>query len=224
MLDLSRASTAIGRQLRHPSGLGGRLLGGVMGIANRQSNAVAIRALQITPDETVLELGVGPGHAVTTLAAASPYRRVLGLDHSSATPAQAARRNRRAIVEGRVCLLQGRFDTLPCRTDSIDKILAVHVAYFFSARGAELREAQRVLRPGGRMAVFVTDKAAMERWRFPNHQLFDQVSSQDVNGEGQDSRCTRSPFRQSPCRSVFPACSQQPPKTDSWMRFKPTGC
>ena len=63
--------------------------------------------------------------------------------------AQASRRNRRTIGEGRVRLRLGRFDALPFEPESIDKILAVNVVYFFHKDADEIREAMRVLRPGG---------------------------------------------------------------------------
>jgi len=176
MSSLSRIWAAVGQQLRNPSGLGGSVIGRLMAIANRQSNAIAIRALEIAANDTILELGVGPGRAVATLTAMLTHGRVLGIDHSTTMLAQDARHNRRAILEGRVWLLRGRFDALPCRTRSINKILAVHVIYFTGVM--EIREARRVLRPGGSLAIFVIDKSAMTRWKFTestSHRLFDQA-------------------------------------------------
>jgi len=60
----------------------------------------------------------------------------------------------------------GRFDALPWPAACVDKVLAVNVAYFFCADGTELREARRVLRPGGRLAVFAADRSVMTRWKF----------------------------------------------------------
>jgi ubiquinone/menaquinone biosynthesis C-methylase UbiE len=102
---------------------------------------------------------------------------VLGIDHSAAMLAQAVRRNRRAVAEGRLQLRLGRFDALPWPAGCIDKILAVNVIYFFRADGAELREARRVLLPGGRIAVFATDRSAMAQWKFAGpdtHRLVDR--------------------------------------------------
>ncbi len=178
---LSRFWKAVGQQLRNPSGWDGRLIGRLMAIANHQSNRIAIRALDIAADDTILELGVGPGYAVATMTAISSRGRVLGIDHSATMLAQAARRNRRAIAKGRVCLLRGRCDALPCRMESIDKILAVHVLYFIGTR--EIREARRVLRPGGILAIFVADKSAMARWHLSksaSHRLFDQAGLSEI--------------------------------------------
>jgi ubiquinone/menaquinone biosynthesis C-methylase UbiE len=173
----SRLQSAIGEQLRKPSGRVGGVIGPLMGVANRQSNRIAIDALKIASKDTILELGVGPGRAISALAAMAQHGRVFGIDHSVTMLAQAARRNRRAINSGRIHLLRGRFAALPFEAESIDKILAVHVAYFVGVDAAEILEARRVLRPGGKIAVFVTEMSAMERWRFTrfgSHRLYDR--------------------------------------------------
>ena len=168
---------AIGRQLRNPSGFGGRLIARLMAFANRQPNRIAIDALKIAPSDTVLELGFGPGSAIRTLNSMVPHGRVFGIDHSATMLAQASRYNGRAIRLGRVQLQQGRFDALPWGSDTFDKILAVNVVYFFGADAVEIREARRVLRPGGMMAIYATHKSVMARWKFcrpETHHVFDE--------------------------------------------------
>jgi ubiquinone/menaquinone biosynthesis C-methylase UbiE len=167
--------TAIGRQLRHPSGFTGTLVGYMMGALNRESNRTAIEALHLAPGDTILELGSGPGRAVKMAAAMSPKASVLGIDHSITMLVLAGRHNRNAIRVGRVRLLCARFEALPFRTDSIDKILAVHVVYFTDADA--IRETKRVLRPGGRIVVLATDRYAMQNCEFAKtgtHRLFDR--------------------------------------------------
>jgi ubiquinone/menaquinone biosynthesis C-methylase UbiE len=166
--------TAIGRQLRNPSGFGGGLIARLMALANRRSNRIAIRALDCSPDDTILDLGCGPGPAVKALAGMAGQGLIIGLDHSETALAQALRQNRYAVRQGRVHLLRGRIDALPCRDNTIDGILAVHVVYF--AGEAAVREARRVLRPGGRIVIVATDRSAMARWKFAQpstHELFD---------------------------------------------------
>ena len=167
----------IGRQLRNPSGFGGSLVARLMAFVNRQPNRIAIDSLKIAPSDTVLELGFGPGSAIRTLNSMVPHGRVFGIDHSAAMLAQASRCNRRAIHLGRVQLQQGCFDALPWGPDTFDKILAVNVVYFFRSDAAEIREARRVLRPGGMMAIYATHKSSMARWKIccpETHHVFDE--------------------------------------------------
>lgn len=157
---------AVGRQLRHPRGAHGRLIGRAMAIVNRKPNALGIEALQVRPRDIVLELGCGPGRALRRLAALAANGRVVGLDQSVEMLEQAGRHNRSAIRQGGIGLCRNSFVFLPFADCAFDKILAVNVAYFFHADGRELREARRVLCAGGLMAVYVSDKATMSRWPF----------------------------------------------------------
>jgi SAM-dependent methyltransferase len=167
----------IGLQLRCPSGHSGRLIGRLMALVNRQPNKLAVDALSVTPTDTILELGFGPGLGVKAVSALAPHGLVLGIDQSPDMLALASRNNRRAIAEGRIQLGLGQFAKLPFPSESVDKILAVNVIYFFSRTAAEIREAKRVLRPGGVMAIYATERSTMSRWKFAaedTHSLFDE--------------------------------------------------
>lgn len=168
----------LGRQLRHPSGCGGRLLGHAITVVNRAPNRAAIAALDLRAGDTVLELGFGPGAAVRVLAADPRPRRIVGVDASEAMVNQARRHNRAAVAAGRVDLRQATFDDLPLPGASVDKVLAVNVVYFWDDAPAILGEVRRVLRPGGRLAIYATDLRAMRRWKFAgpdSHRLFDRA-------------------------------------------------
>ena len=68
------------------------------------------------------------------------------------------------------------FARLPLIAESADAILGVNVAYFMRDSAA-IREACRVLRPGGRIVLYATDRSAMRRWPFAgrhSHRLFDR--------------------------------------------------
>ena len=167
---------ALGDQLRNPSGLGGRLTGSLMGVANSKPNALAMTALGIGDGETLLELGCGPGRALNSLLDASPRTRVIGLDWSELMLLRASRRNRPALDSGRLSLVRGDFARLPFSAESADAVLGVNVAYFMRDPAA-IREACRVLRPGGRIVLYATDRSAMRHWPFAgrhSHRLFDR--------------------------------------------------
>ncbi len=150
-------------------------MGRVMELINAAPNRKAIDALEIGPTDVVLELGFGPGCAIERLAELAPRGKIFGVDPSEEMLIRASRRNSRAIAEGRVRLMQGRIEDARLRPSSIDKILAVNVVYFFDESGGELEEARRLLKPGGKMAIYATDKSAMSRWKFAGpatHRLF----------------------------------------------------
>jgi SAM-dependent methyltransferase len=174
---------AIGRQFRNPAGLGGWLMGRVMEAINQAPNRETIAALAIAPTDVIVEIGHGPGCAIEALAASAPRGRVYGVDPSPAMHVSAARRNRKALAAGRVRLSQGDIRDLRLAAESIDKILAVNVVYFLDGDGIELKEAWRLLKPGGRIALYATDKSVMSRWKFAGpetHRLFGRGELFDV--------------------------------------------
>lgn len=176
---------AFARQLHYPSGTLGALAGRLMSGLNRRSNHMAIEAMGVEPDDIVLELGCGGGSGVKSLARVVDKGFVLGIDHSPTALAHAARRNRRGLRNRRVHLVLGRADALPCRSESVDKIVAVHLLYF---GGIEvLREARRVLRPGGTFTALITDRETMRSWKLARagiHRLFDQDDLAEFLREG----------------------------------------
>ena len=166
--------SGIGKQLRKPEGLLGRITGRAMQLANARANALAVAALAPRLGEHIAELGCGPGQALRRILA-SGSGRVVGIDHSATMIAQARQGNAVALGEGRLTLLRADFSTLPMETGSMDGVLAVNVAYFMEDATA-IAEACRVLRPGGRLVLYVTASSTMQNWRFAgphSHRLFD---------------------------------------------------
>ncbi len=160
----------VGRQLARPEGPTGHVIGQLMAWANRMPNRLAIEALGPVQGDHVLEIGFGPGLALAELARRVPAARIFGIDASPAMLRQASMRNARALAEGRVSLVIGDFCRLPWADGSFDKVLAVNVAYFFDSAGVAVSEIRRVLVPGGKAVLYVTDRSTMARWRFAGPQ------------------------------------------------------
>ncbi|MGO8935384.1 MAG: TIM barrel protein [Terracidiphilus sp.] len=83
-----------------------------------------------------------------------------------------------AIAAGRMQLIQGKFSPLPWIDCTFDKVLIVNAAYFFDRQGEDAAEAFRVLKPGGRLVVYVTARETMEKWPFAGpdtHGTYDSV-------------------------------------------------
>jgi len=117
--------------------------------------------LALLPSEwTVADLGCGTGAVAADLAAR--FARVVAVDQSGEM-LKAARR-RLARVEN-VEIHEARLEALPLGDASCDAALAVLVLSYVEDPGAALREAARILRPGGRLVVVEAARHADEALR-----------------------------------------------------------
>jgi SAM-dependent methyltransferase len=143
------------RQFHRPSGLLGRVVGGVMATrsSNVQRNRWAVDQLAVRAGDRVLEIGFGPGVAIEALVARVTDGIVYGIDHSELMVRMAARRNARALAEGRLRLTQASVADLDEDLGPLDLILAVNNVGMWPDPPAQLKRLERRLRPGGRIAI-----------------------------------------------------------------------
>jgi SAM-dependent methyltransferase len=170
-----RIWTAAGRQLRRPEGLFGAVIGRLMAVINWKPYRLAIEALGVSETDHVLELGFGAGRSLATLCRLASHGKTTAIDHSEAMVAMAQQRNKALVSSGHLQLQAGRFSPLPFEANVFDRILLVNVIYFFDNSGNDIAECHRVLKLGGRIAIYATDKATMEQWPFcedETHRLF----------------------------------------------------
>ena len=116
----------IARQSARPSGLVGRVIAAIMARETAGLNEEAVSLLQPSPSDWVLEIGFGHGRTIERLARVAVDGRACGLDVSEAMLAVAARRNRRAIAEGRVELRMGDCASLPFDNSRFDRAIRSH--------------------------------------------------------------------------------------------------
>lgn len=103
--------------------------------------------------ETVLDLGSGGGIDVLLSARrVGPEGRAYGLDMTDEMLTLARENRRRAGVENAE-FLRGTIEEIPLPADSVDVVISNCVINLSGDKPAVLREAARVLRPGGRFAV-----------------------------------------------------------------------
>lgn len=114
-------------------------------------NPVAVAELE--PGQTVLDLGSGGGlDCFIAASKVGPTGRVIGVDM---TPEMVERARRTASERGadNVEFRLGEVEALPVADESVDVVISNCVLNLSPERPRALREARRVLKPGGRLVI-----------------------------------------------------------------------
>ena len=134
---------------------------------HQQRLAAALRFVDrvlLVPHAQILEVGCGAGLAAVSLAERGHF--VEAVDIAPAMLQSTQERAARAGVTHRISTSRGDIHQLPFPNNKFDVVLAIGITAWLDSLHGPLREAARVLRPGGHLVV-----SAGNRWSL--HRLLD---------------------------------------------------
>jgi SAM-dependent methyltransferase len=120
----------------------------------------AVEVLAPAPEDRLLEIGCGPGVAVSAVCERLAGGRIVAIDRSATAIGRAERRNADHVAAGRAVLLTVALEELePSEVlrgrERFDKVFAMNVNLFWVRRPAEeLDLIGRLLAPGGALYLF----------------------------------------------------------------------
>ena len=148
--------------------------------SNRDDYGPALQLLDIRDEDRVLEIGYGSGLAIRQIVEQNRNCQISGIDFSELMRERAFRNNRAGLAAQRVRLLPGDFRTHDFGQDSFTKIYAINVIYFWEDLNTVLAKVCGLLTPHGRLVLFWSSPARLDRVPFAADGVFNKYPLEEV--------------------------------------------
>lgn len=159
------AAAYLGSQVRKPSKWVGRPFASMMNESHSQLTEWGLSHVSVGGQSTILDVGCGGGRTINTLAGKAAGGKIYGIDYAKGSVAASRAYNKELIAAGRVEIQEGTVSNLPFPADQFDLVTAIETQYYWPNLPGDMREIQRVLRPGGKlMIVAETCKGGRNDW------------------------------------------------------------
>jgi deazaflavin-dependent oxidoreductase (nitroreductase family) len=163
--------------ISRPAGPIGRMLYRDATSMHGEGWRICHQKLALKPRDRLLDVGCGGGTFLSQ--ALQTVESAAGLDHSPDMVELTKASNAQAVAEGRLEVRLGDASALPWNDATFDAASNLAALFFATDPPAVLREAARVLKPGGRFVVVTVPKAERQdlgsrvmRWLLPKAKLF----------------------------------------------------
>ncbi len=133
------------------------LLGSVGDMSLKRRAVSIIRGLQLKNGDKVIDLGCGDGYFLYLLDSLPVKLQITGLDNDDWT----IKRAKENLGKREIKIIKSTVTKIPLKSNSFDKIIMTEVLEHVENDGQALKEAHRILKPGGTMILTVPN------WNFP---------------------------------------------------------
>jgi SAM-dependent methyltransferase len=114
----------------------------------------AVETLQVQPADRLLEIGCGPGHAISLVCERLDGGTVTAIDRSEVAIRAARERNLGHAATGKASFLRVALADADFGNERFDKIFAINVNVFWLEPARELAVIRRLLSPDGALYLF----------------------------------------------------------------------
>ena len=152
----------VARQLRQPEGKFGKIVGQKMNEANLNMNVYTLKHLDISAQDTILEIGMGNGYFVKDILNVHPSITYTGVDFSPTMVDDAIEINRPFVDQGRARFEMDNAAQMPFSDDSFNKLFTINTIYFWEHPDTVLQECRRVLQINGVLTITIRPKHILD--------------------------------------------------------------
>jgi ubiquinone/menaquinone biosynthesis C-methylase UbiE len=124
-----------------------------------------VETLDLRPADRVLEVGCGPGVAVSLVCERLEGGEITAIDRSEKMIALAERRNRAHVDAGKAIFHAVALRDFDAGDRRFDRVFASNVNVFWQKPARELEVVRRLLEPGGALHLFYQPPAASQTRR-----------------------------------------------------------
>ena len=143
----------ISKTFSRPKGWIGSIAGLIMANENKALNQWAIRHLDLTDGENILEIGYGPGYSIKHMLKHYDDLHIDGLDASSTMQEQAQSRVSKRAKDKQVRLYVGKIEKTRLPGEQYDKVLSVNNFTIWDEPKTGLLNLYHTLKPGGTLVI-----------------------------------------------------------------------
>jgi arsenite methyltransferase len=164
--------TGIAKQLGHPRGVGGRMVGLALNRGNRGFVSAAVQELHADGDAVVADVGFGGGVGLKLLLdSVGRSGSGHGVEVSDTMLEQAARRYRRQVAAGRLALHNASLSRIPFADGALTGVVTINTIYFVADLQEAFTELARVTAHSGRIVVGVANPETLAKLPFTDNSF-----------------------------------------------------